>query len=206
MLLDMGYRWDSVAAAGKIGPLSERDVTLTVGFSIRSWCWDPNSRDRHLRKKFRPQSERPNSVVYTRKTKKIWCLGIRVLRSKPQRWIPELRFGYPPLSKFFESFWEKLGISLESLGWSPRQLCIKTGPMWHALGSWGHPKSPQNPKSPKWLKLKVSPKVTQKLALSRENCDRVGQLQKRKTPKSRQYHPNMLFFADSILITFFAVR
>ena len=39
-----------------------------------------------------------------------------MLRSKPQRWIPELRFGYPPLRNFPKSFWEKLGIFLESLG------------------------------------------------------------------------------------------
>ena len=49
-----------------------------------------------------------------------------MLRSKPQRWIPELRFGYPPLRNFPKSFWEKLGIFLESLGGSQRQLWIKT--------------------------------------------------------------------------------
>ena len=52
-----------------------------------------------------------------------------MLRSKPQRWIPELRFGYPPLRKFPKYFWEKLGIFLESLGGSQRQLCIKTRPL-----------------------------------------------------------------------------
>ena len=51
-----------------------------------------------------------------------------MLRSKPQRWIPELRFGYPPLRNFPKSFWEKLGIFLESLGGSQRQLWIKTRP------------------------------------------------------------------------------
>ena len=55
--------------------------------------------------------------------------GYPVLRSTPQRWIPELRFGYPPLTKFPKSFWEKLGIFLESLGGSQRQLCIKTRPL-----------------------------------------------------------------------------
>ena len=55
--------------------------------------------------------------------------GYPVLRSKPQRWIPELRFGYPPLRHFSKSFWEKLGICLESLGGSQRQLCIKTRPL-----------------------------------------------------------------------------
>ena len=52
-----------------------------------------------------------------------------VLRSKPQRWIPELRFGNPPLRNSSKSFWEKLGIFLESLGGSQRQLCIKTQPL-----------------------------------------------------------------------------
>ena len=52
--------------------------------------------------------------------------GYPVLRSKPQRWIPELRFGYPPLRNFPKSFWEKLGIFLESLEGSQRQLWIKT--------------------------------------------------------------------------------
>ena len=52
-----------------------------------------------------------------------------MLRSKPQRWIPELRFGYPPLRNFPKSFWEKLGFFLESLGGSQRQLCIKTRPL-----------------------------------------------------------------------------
>ena len=47
-------------------------------------------------------------------------IGYPVLRSKPQRWIPELGFGYPPLRIFSGSFWEKLGIFLESLGWSRR--------------------------------------------------------------------------------------
>ena len=45
-----------------------------------------------------------------------------MLRSKPQRCIPELQFGYPLLRKFSKSFWEKLGFFLESLGWSQRQL------------------------------------------------------------------------------------
>ena len=55
--------------------------------------------------------------------------GYPVLRSKPQRWIPELRFGYPPLKNFPKSFWENFGIFLESLGGSQRQLCIKTQPL-----------------------------------------------------------------------------
>ena len=55
--------------------------------------------------------------------------GYPVLRSKPQRWIPELRFGYPPLRNFPKSFWEKLGIFLESLGGSQRKLWIKTRPL-----------------------------------------------------------------------------
>ena len=42
--------------------------------------------------------------------------GYPVLRSKPQRWIPELRFGYPPLRNFPKSFWEKLGIFSKVLG------------------------------------------------------------------------------------------
>ena len=49
-----------------------------------------------------------------------------MLRSNPQRWIPELRFAYPPLRNFPKSFWRKLGIFLESLGGSQRQLCIKS--------------------------------------------------------------------------------
>ena len=55
--------------------------------------------------------------------------GYPVLRSKPQWWMPELRFGYPPLRNFPKPFWEKLGIFLESLGGSQRQLCIKTRPL-----------------------------------------------------------------------------
>ena len=38
-----------------------------------------------------------------------------VLRSKPQRWIPELRFEYSALREFSKSFWEKLGIFLKGL-------------------------------------------------------------------------------------------
>ena len=56
----------------------------------------------------------------------VWC---PVLRSKPQWWIPELRFGYPPLRNFPKYLWEKLRIFLESLGGSQRQLCIKTRPL-----------------------------------------------------------------------------
>ena len=41
--------------------------------------------------------------------------GYAVLRSKSQRWIPELRFGNPPLRNFSKSFWEKLRIFLKSL-------------------------------------------------------------------------------------------
>ena len=51
--------------------------------------------------------------------------GYPVLRSKPQRWIPELRFRYPPL-RFFQNRSERTRIFLESLGWSQRQLCIET--------------------------------------------------------------------------------
>ena len=42
--------------------------------------------------------------------------GYPVLRSKPQRWIPELRFGYPPLRNFPKSFWEKHRFFLERSG------------------------------------------------------------------------------------------
>ena len=52
-----------------------------------------------------------------------------MLRSKPQRWIPELRFGYPPLRNSPKCFWEKLGNFLESFGGSQRQLCIKIRPL-----------------------------------------------------------------------------
>ena len=56
--------------------------------------------------------------------------GYPVLRSKPQCWIPELRFGYPPLRKFSTAlFWEELGSLLKSLGGSQRQLCIRTRPL-----------------------------------------------------------------------------
>ena len=37
-----------------------------------------------------------------------------MLRSKPQRWIPKLRFRYPPLRKFSKYVWEKPGIFLKS--------------------------------------------------------------------------------------------
>ena len=78
---------------------------------------------------FRLPAEKPKSAVDTQKTKKIQVFGYPVLRSKPQRWIPELRFGYPPLRNFQKSFWEKLGIFLESLGGSQRQLWIKIRPL-----------------------------------------------------------------------------
>ena len=78
---------------------------------------------------FRLPAEKPKSAVDTQKTKKNRCLGYPVLRSKPQRWIPELQFGYPPLRNFPKPFWEKLGIFLESLGGSQRQLWIKTRPL-----------------------------------------------------------------------------
>ena len=54
--------------------------------------------------------------------------GHPVLRSKPQ-WIPELRFGYPPLRRISKLFREKLGIFLDSLGGSQHQLFIKTRPL-----------------------------------------------------------------------------
>ena len=48
---------------------------------IRSWCWDPHFRDRHLRKiteYFCLPAEKPKSAVYTQKTKrKLGVLGIR---------------------------------------------------------------------------------------------------------------------------------
>ena len=42
--------------------------------------------------------------------------GYPVLRSKPQQWIPELRFGYPPLRGISKSFWEKLEIFAKVYG------------------------------------------------------------------------------------------
>ena len=44
-----------------------------------------------------------------RKPRKL-VFGYPVLRSKPRRWIPELRFGHPPLRNFPKSFWQKLGV------------------------------------------------------------------------------------------------
>ena len=52
-----------------------------------------------------PGRQKPKSAVYIQKTKEIG-IWYPVLRSKPQWWIPELRFGYPPLRKFSKSFWE----------------------------------------------------------------------------------------------------
>ena len=69
--------------------------------------------------------------------------GYPVLRSKRQRWIPELRFGYPLLRFFFKIALEELRIFLESLGWSQRKLCITKPPVrkfndWRGknMGSW----------------------------------------------------------------------
>ena len=49
--------------------------------------------------------------------------------SKPQRWMPELRFGYPPLR---QEFWVKLG-NFESLEGSQRQLCTTRPLSWFFL-------------------------------------------------------------------------
>ena len=53
------------------------------------------------------------SCVYPKNHEKL-VFGYPVLRSKPQRWIPELRLGYPRLRNSSKLFWEKLGIFLES--------------------------------------------------------------------------------------------
>ena len=70
---------------------------------IRSWCWDPDFRDRHLREKIRkfssPGRKAKVSCGYPENQEK-QVFGYPVLRSKPQRWIPELRFGYPPREIF----------------------------------------------------------------------------------------------------------
>ena len=67
-----------------------------------------------------------------RKPRKM-CLGIRC-------WDPNLSGGYQNCGlgihrweMFSKSFWEKLGIFLESLGGSQRQLCIKTRLLYHKL-------------------------------------------------------------------------
>ena len=74
---------------------------------IRSWCWDPDFRDRHLRKKIwkfsSPGRKTKVSCGYPENQEKL-AFGYPVLRSKPQRWIPELRFGYPPLRKISKIF------------------------------------------------------------------------------------------------------
>ena len=57
---------------------------------IRSWCRDPDFRDRHLRKKiwkFSFPGRKPKSAVDTQKTKKNRRLGIRC-------WDPNLSGGY----------------------------------------------------------------------------------------------------------------
>ena len=67
-------------------------------------------------RKFCLPAEKPKSAVYTQKTKKNRCLGILC-------WDPNLSGGYQNCSLgihrweiFSMSFWEKLGIFLESLG------------------------------------------------------------------------------------------
>ena len=80
-------------------------------------------------KLFGSRQKKQSQLWIPRNPRKNRCFGYPVLRSKPQRWIPELRFGYPPLRKFPKSFWEKLRIFLESLGGSQRQLCIKIRPL-----------------------------------------------------------------------------
>ena len=69
-------------------------------------------------RKICPPAENPKTVVYAQRTKKKQRFGYPELRSKPQRWIPELRFGYLPLRNFSKPFWEKLRNFLKSLGWS----------------------------------------------------------------------------------------
>ena len=65
-------------------------ITTRHRVFIRSWCWDPDFRDMHLRKlseTFRLPAEKPKSAVDTQKTKKNRCLGIR-------SWDPNLSGGY----------------------------------------------------------------------------------------------------------------
>ena len=64
----------------------------------RSWSWDPTFGDRRLRQNL-PASRKPTSAAYTQKTKKSRDLAIRCWDPNLSGWIPELRFGYPPLEK-----------------------------------------------------------------------------------------------------------
>ena len=78
--------------------------------------------------------------------------GYPVLRSKPQRWITELRFGYPPLRNFPKSFWENSkfsqkfrGVSAPALYKNPAvTLFIEKGPFFMVKG----PRAPQIPQGP----------------------------------------------------------
>ena len=83
----------------------------------RNWRWDPNFGDRRLRKNC-SWSKKPKTAVHTQKNQEKHRFRYPVPRSKPQRWIQELRFGYPPLRR---SFWEKLANFLERFGvlWAP---------------------------------------------------------------------------------------
>ena len=51
---------------------------------------------------FVSQQKNKVSCGYPENQEKL-VFGYPVLRSKPQRWIPELRFGYPPLRSFPKS-------------------------------------------------------------------------------------------------------
>ena len=106
-------------------------MTATDGrVLIRSWCWDSDFRDRHLREKTQnflsPGRKTKVSCGYP-ETQENRCLGIRC-------WDPNLSGGYQNgglgihrWENYPKSFWGKLGIFLESLGGggSQRQLYKK---------------------------------------------------------------------------------
>ena len=122
---------------------------------IRSWCWDLISvtgTSGKYPKIFVSRQENQSRLWIPKKIHEKMVFRYPVLRSKPQRWIPELPFGYPPLRNFPNSFWEKLGMFLDSSGGSQRQLCIKTRPWNESHGS-SFPKSKFDSPRPMWGRI-----------------------------------------------------
>ena len=69
-----------------------------------------------------------------------------MLRSKPQQWIPDLRFGYPPLRRVSKSFWEKLGNFPKSLFWVVSAPALYKNPL--VIIEKAHRKTQEGPKIP----------------------------------------------------------
>ena len=105
---------------------------------IRSWCWDPDFRDRHLRKiskNFRLPAEKNRSQLWIpRKPKKIgvWASGAEIQTSAVDTRIAVWLSTTEKFSKIVLG--ETRNFSQKFRG-SQRQLCIKTRPLYYLSNS-----------------------------------------------------------------------